>query len=131
MGSNKYYCRINGKIENLEHIQKLIDNNQFNGEITLAMYENKIFDIVEASTFEEVIKFNNNEIPTDYNECLKRMQESNSRRVNANVPKCPTCGSTRIQKISVSKKALGVFGFGLLSKTARNQFECKKCGYKW
>ena len=131
MGNNKYYCKINGVIQNLEDVQKVLDGIDKENDIIQIMYKNHGFEPLDALLFEDVIKFNNNEIPADYNECLKRMQESNSRRVNANVPKCPTCGSTRIQKISVSKKALGVFGFGLLSKTARSQFECKKCGYKW
>ena len=46
-------------------------------------------------------------------------------------PKCPTCGSTNIQKISDLRKAGGAIMFGLLSTTARSQFECKNCGYKW
>lgn len=48
-----------------------------------------------------------------------------------NVPKCPTCGSTNIEKISTLSKAAGAYMFGLLSKTARSQFKCKNCGYKW
>lgn len=48
-----------------------------------------------------------------------------------NRPKCPTCGSTRIQKISGSRKLMGAIGFGLLSKTAKSQFECLDCKYKW
>lgn len=48
-----------------------------------------------------------------------------------NVPKCPTCGSTNVEKISTLSKAAGAYTFGLLSKTARSQFKCKNCGYKW
>ena len=50
---------------------------------------------------------------------------------SSHTPKCPTCGSTNIQKISATKKAAGAIGFGLFSKTAKSQFECKNCGYKW
>lgn len=50
---------------------------------------------------------------------------------SANVPKCPTCGSTNIQKISASAKLGGAMMFGLLSKTAKSQWECKNCGSKW
>lgn len=46
-------------------------------------------------------------------------------------PKCPTCQSTNIKKISTTSKVMGAIGFGLLSKTAKSQFECKNCGYKW
>lgn len=49
----------------------------------------------------------------------------------SNVPKCPTCGSTNIKKISATSKVVGAGLFGLFSKTARSQFECKSCGYKW
>lgn len=48
-----------------------------------------------------------------------------------NKPKCPTCGSTNIQKISGASKAIGFVAFGLLSKNARSQFKCNNCGYKW
>lgn len=48
-----------------------------------------------------------------------------------NIPKCPTCSSPNIKKISTTSKVMGAIGFGLLSKTAKSQFECKNCGYKW
>ena len=48
-----------------------------------------------------------------------------------NKPKCPTCGSERIKEISTIAKIAGAAMFGLLSKTAKSQFECENCGYKW
>lgn len=48
-----------------------------------------------------------------------------------NAPKCPTCGSTNIEKITATSKAIGAMAFGLFSKTAKSQFKCKNCGYKW
>ncbi|MCM1262564.1 MAG: hypothetical protein NC313_07550 [Butyrivibrio sp.] len=52
-------------------------------------------------------------------------------QININVPKCPTCNSTDIKKISTMSKVAGATMFGLFSKTARNQFCCNNCGYKW
>jgi len=46
-------------------------------------------------------------------------------------PKCPTCGSTNIEKISTIARGMSLGMFGLASKTARSQFMCKNCGYKW
>lgn len=46
-------------------------------------------------------------------------------------PKCPTCGSENIAKISNADRAVFGLIFGLFSKTARSQFECQNCGYKW
>lgn len=49
-----------------------------------------------------------------------------------NVPKCPTCGSTNLKKISGLSKAgsvalCGVFAAGRTSKT----WHCNKCGAEW
>lgn len=48
-----------------------------------------------------------------------------------NKPKCPTCNSKNVSKISTISKAIGASMFGLLSTTARSQFRCNNCGYKW
>lgn len=48
-----------------------------------------------------------------------------------NVPKCPTCNSTNIEKISLGKKAFGGALFGLFSSDVRKTMHCNNCGYKW
>lgn len=55
----------------------------------------------------------------------------NNTQKNKNIPKCPTCGSNNIVKISNIKKITHTYIFGFLSKTSRSQFCCKNCGYKW
>lgn len=69
-------------------------------------------------------------------EIEKQQKIQNEKQVkykqnSINIPKCPTCGSINIRKISTTHKVVGAIGFGLLSKTAKSQFECKNCGYKW
>lgn len=67
-------------------------------------------------------------------ELRKSKQKVNKSKVSSstvNIPKCPTCGSTNVRKISAVSKAGGMFMFGIFSKTAKSQFECKDCGYKW
>lgn len=46
-------------------------------------------------------------------------------------PRCPTCGSTNVEKISLTSKAVGGAMFGIFSSNIRNTYKCKKCGYKW
>lgn len=46
-------------------------------------------------------------------------------------PKCPTCGSTNVHKISTGKKALGFVIVGIFSSNFGKTMECKQCGYKW
>lgn len=48
-----------------------------------------------------------------------------------NTPHCPMCNNTNIRKISGTAKVAGAAMFGLFSKTARSQFKCENCGYKW
>lgn len=50
---------------------------------------------------------------------------------STNHPKCPTCGSTNIEKISVGKKLGGGFLFGIFSSDVRNTMHCRDCGAKW
>jgi hypothetical protein len=59
-----------------------------------------------------------------------QQQESNQVQAN-NVLKCPTCNSIKVKRISGTAKLAGAVAFGLFSKTARSQFKCENCGYKW
>lgn len=66
----------------------------------------------------------NNRNPNIYN---KPAQQTN----NKNTPKCPTCGSTNVNKISTAKKAAGFLTVGVFSSNLGKTMECKNCGYKW
>lgn len=48
-----------------------------------------------------------------------------------NTPRCPTCGSASIKKISMSGRAFSVGMMGLASASMGKTFVCKNCGYKW
>lgn len=47
------------------------------------------------------------------------------------VPKCPTCGSTNVQRISTASRLGSAMLFGLASSKIGKTMECKNCGYKW
>lgn len=76
-------------------------------------------------------------------ECFKKWEENCrkasendvdrflEKRKQAHVPKCPTCGSTDVVKISDLKRGVHAVAFGIFSKTAFSQYKCKNCGYKW
>ena len=55
----------------------------------------------------------------------------NDKIKQSNVPKCPTCQSTNIKKVSGTSKAISVAMFGLLSQKVKKQFHCDNCGYEW
>ena len=64
-----------------------------------------------------------------YNAVIAR--EKRQAQQQANAPKCPTCGSTNIEKIGMGKKLFGGAMFGLFSSDVRKTMHCKSCGYKW
>lgn len=46
-------------------------------------------------------------------------------------PHCPVCGSAEVERLGAGTRAAAGFLFGLFSSTARSQFHCKSCGYKF
>lgn len=48
-----------------------------------------------------------------------------------NIPKCPTCGSTDVKKISGGKRWMGTGLFGFASSDLGKTMKCNNCGYKW
>ncbi len=53
------------------------------------------------------------------------------KNFDKNIPRCPTCNSTNVEKISTTKKIFGGAMFGLFSSDVRNMMHCNNCGYKW
>lgn len=67
-----------------------------------------------------------------YQELLNsQLRKGRAERDARNIPKCPTCNSTNIEKISTASKVAGAVAVGILSSNVRNTFKCKNCGYKW
>lgn len=64
-------------------------------------------------------------------EQARRYQANAQAQELLNKPKCPTCGSTNIQKISATKRWVSTGLFGLASSNIGKTMCCKNCGYKW
>lgn len=100
--------------------------NEHEKELTEAIYQEYVYN---SPLYDE----------DDFNARKKREEQIHeeslfsSRPKEANIPKCPTCGSTNIRKITATEKAAGVVIFGLFSNKRKYQFECQnpKCKYKW
>ena len=50
---------------------------------------------------------------------------------NTNIPRCPTCRSTNIRKISATSKVASVAVWGVLSRKVHKQWHCNACGSEW
>ena len=101
---------------------KIIDSISDDVQFLEAMIDLKKKDLIEYQLKMSQFKAN-----------LKQQEQvQESSKVEENKPKCPTCGSTDLSKISGMKKAakvgfFGIFGAGDLGKT----WKCNNCGSKW
>lgn len=112
---------------------KLIDTNfpheDFNLIGKATDWNRQILDLMmelhEKDLIEYQLKLNQFKLQQEQHEVIKE-QERESNKLH-----CPTCNSTKVKRISGTAKVAGVAMFGLFSKTARSQFKCENCGYKW
>lgn len=63
----------------------------------------------------------------------KRLEAERAAKTKqqANMPKCPICGSTNVVKISTLNRAVSVATVGLASSKIGKQYQCKNCKHKW
>ena len=97
--------------------------SNYNRQLLESMIKLHNEDIIEYEL--KMSQFRNQLEQKRANERARRQQQTQ------NMPKCPTCGSTNIEKISVGKKIGGSFLFGIFSSDVRNTMHCKDCGVKW
>lgn len=70
-------------------------------------------------------------------EAFKEIQKHNDELLendkvkHANVPKCPTCQSINLKKITITSKAMNTALFGLFGTKRHKTFHCNSCGYEW
>lgn len=50
---------------------------------------------------------------------------------DTNIPKCPTCGSTNIKRITTLNRVVSVGTLGLFSGKIGKNYECLDCKAKW
>ena len=118
LSDKKYYMRISEKYYgNEEHWYDIFFENEIKNLSSLD--ENKVMEFYEKIKFDDLER----RVMSDRFEKLMSC--------NNNQPKCPTCNSTNIRRISDISRGTHALVFGLCSKTARSQFECRNCGYKW
>lgn len=125
-----YMCCINGVEHDLSTEFVLLTESDFMQGLR-NLRDKHLLNLSDATTLGNIIK-NTKQIPREYNSSIKdEYRNQNFSAEIINIPKCPTCNSTNIEKISATSKVVGAVAFGLFSKTARSQFKCKNCGAKW
>lgn len=123
-------CNINGKKYDLSYILdfyrehpdgmikvKLIGDFRKMVGCSLSDAKKVIDEIIETNEIPKVL--------------ILKQQEIVTKKEENNIPHCPTCGSTNIEKISSTKRWLSTGLFGLASSDVGKTMVCKKCRYKW
>lgn len=103
-------------------MSSLLDDDEFEILCKYSNYNSNFIKSMDDLKRDNIIEFESRMVQ------FRGVQES---RVEEDKPKCPTCGSTNIEKISLGKKAVGGALFGLFSSNVRKSMHCKSCGYKW
>ena len=133
-----------GKEYNIIDIIKDIKENNSSSSFSLI---HNIFDMPDSTTKEEFANTTekNNLI---YDEIIEkyfleyaqkgyyrsdkyREKYIDNQQTNQNRPKCPTCQSTNIKKISGTERTASVIGLGIFSKKINKTYKCLNCKYTW
>lgn len=139
MTAYEIYKEIN-KAEQPEYYEIAIQNNVGNIDGACEIIQN-CFEC-NKETAEEVIKIMNKTVEDSLRskgiEPLTREQmnfnnerERLNRLAQQNKPKCPTCQSTNLKKISTTSKVMNTAMFGIFGTKRHKTFHCNNCGYEW
>lgn len=96
----------------------------------------KIYTLVKNSTqpepIPEILRYDTLQPEYD-NEYWERINTHtiNKQSEQSNIPKCPTCGSTNISKISTLNRMVSTGLFGLASSKIGKTHKCNLCGTMW
>lgn len=79
--------------------------------------------------FNPCITNSNSESNEEYFDRIKKHTIIKPEKLS--IPKCPTCGSTNIRKMSGIERGASIATFGIFSKKINKTFKCGNCGYTW
>ncbi|MDE6128733.1 MAG: hypothetical protein K2G16_06025 [Lachnospiraceae bacterium] len=108
----------------------LINTNNINGAVK---YVEDYFQCDEKIATEAVKMWQEElgEQLSPKQKALNNEAERLNRLAQQNKPKCPTCQSTNLKKISTTSKVVNTAVFGIFGTKRHKTFHCNNCGYEW
>ena len=105
-------------------------------ELYEAKYENFTYNLIERyyPTQAELQGIKEPIAPqNDANTHNQEVAERMAREMELLFPtaKCPTCGSTSVEKITTTSRVVSTATLGIASSNLGKTMKCNKCGYKW
>ncbi|MCM1325115.1 MAG: hypothetical protein NC094_10300 [Bacteroidales bacterium] len=118
------------KLVDMNKVYWFLSNNQSDEAIR---YLNPLvgYDWQVSKKIVELYNMSEQEQIEDGKQRIQNIIKQSFEIKNENQPKCPTCQSTNIKKISGVSKAGSVAMFGIFSQKVKHQFKCSNCGYEW
>ena len=98
--------------------------------------DSDIYDLKKISSDESFINAMidlNQKDPIEFQLKMSQFKsiQQQTKAVEDGAPKCPTCGSTDIVRISTTSKMINIAAFGLLGNKRKKTFHCNDCKYEW
>ena len=127
---------IGGESIDLTGIENKISEDELkdSGKIWTVLMEEYGAKISTCSVVGSVFEFNDYKFPENFQKTYEDMCNRNHQRVMekaSHLPKCPTCGSTNVHKISFTRKATSIVGLGILSNKIGKTYQCDNCKATW
>lgn len=122
--TNENICMINSQEFDLSDLLPQILKNDNKTQVLIQLRQKCNLQLIDAMNLYNLI-LQDKKIPKEYNYSINTSTQS------SNKPKCPTCNSTNIKKISGLSKAGSVAMFGIFSQKVKKQMHCNNCGYEW
>lgn len=118
----EYKKTHNGDYPSIEESNEMLREKYFYGKLDS--------DVTKAATAERKYRESPEGIE-EQNRITDRWYAKQNAQKFSTGPKCPTCGSTNIRKISTGERMVSVGILGLFSKKINKSFKCNSCGYTW
>lgn len=114
----------------LADAKSIVDTINQTGQIPKEVSFNRCINSspkIEVSTVPEVIYCPacKNQVSNQAQSCPHCGQPINTK------PRCPTCGSQDIKKITGTERGLSVWAWGAFSNKINKNWKCNKCGHTW
>lgn len=109
-----HYCINDRKEEAIKYIQLKVRNNYKIAETIVNAYIEEMGDVIEDRK--------------------RGIEEYKERQLNERVlnkPKCPTCQSINIKKVSTTSRVINTAIYGIFGTKRYKTFHCNNCGYEW
>ena len=123
--------------EEIEIVESIKDKHKACGStdiVKINLNNKEVVDLLQISKdinfILEMDKLKEDDI-IEFNLKMSQFRQSTPQKSTSNTPKCPTCGSPNIKKISATKRWVSTGLFGLASSDVGKTMQCENCGYKW